>query len=202
VDPSDAVHVGFFSPPQSEDPAQAQYYWPAVGARVRNQSYVVAMRMENSGSGLFPFAVAGYDVIAIPRDSDSRFDDPLDWPASEMPIATFGSWVNDNFTVGNAVTYVAAEDFVYLLGSYRGARSPQWSAAFMARVSGADWEAGEFGPGLQFYLQNQTWSTGGFYADVENEVSLQFDFNVPSETTMSFIPALNSYAILIANTFL
>ena len=202
VDPSDAVHVGFFSPPPSEDPAQAQYYWPAVGARVRNQSYVVAMRMENSGSGLFPFAVAGYDVIAIPRDSDSRFDDPLDWPASEMPIATFGSWVNDNFTVGNAVTYVAAEDFVYLLGSYRGARSPQWSAAFMARVSGADWEAGEFGPGLQFFLQNQTWSTGGFYADVENEVSLLFDFNVPSETTMSFIPALNSYAILIANTFL
>jgi hypothetical protein len=201
IDPSNAVHVGFFSPPASEDPSEEQYYWPAVGARVRNQSYVVAMRMKNSGSGLFPFAVAGYDVIAIPRDSDTRFDDPLNWPASEMPIATFGPFVNDNFTVGNAVTYVADEDQVYLLGSYKGARSPQWSAAFMARVSGADWEAGRFGTGLQFFLQNQTWSSG-WYSGVDNDIALLFDFNVPSETTMSWVPALNQYVILIANTFL
>jgi hypothetical protein len=197
VDPAHSQHVGFFSPPESA----AQWYWPTAGARVRNQTDVVLQRMEvDPAGGLFPFAMAGVDVIALPDDPTGlKFADPLEWPTT-LPTATVGAWVNNNMTVGNAVTFVAAEDTVYLLGGYRGP-AQQWSAATLSRIGADDWHARRFDSGLRFLLVNGTWAPHwdgiGSYLQL-----LWSDFpGVPSECTMTYVPALAAYAIFIADTF-
>ena len=198
VDPARAQHVGFFSPPEAGD--EAQWYWPTAGVRVYNRSYVVSMRMRAGGSGEFAFAMAGYDVITLPDDPRlEAFDDPLQWP-DPLPTATVSAAINDNFTVGNAVTYVAADDSVYMLGSYKGARSPQWSAAFMTRIAAADFAAMAFDARLLYKLRNGSWSP--YYAAIGDDLDLLFDFDVPSETTITWSAALQLWLMPIANTFL
>ena len=198
VDPARAQHVGFFSPP--EPGAEAQWYWPTAGVRVGGRSFVVSMRMKTGGSGEFAFSMAGYDVIALPDDPQlERFADPLEWP-DPLPTATISAAINDNFTVGNSVTYVAADDAVYMLGSYRGARSPQWSAAFMTKIAAADFAAMNFDARLLYKLANGTWAP--YYATIGDDLQLLFEVDVPSETTITWSAALQLWIMPIANTFL
>jgi len=199
VDAADAQHVGFFSPPEP-GVEQQQWYWPTAGVRVGGRSYVVSMRMKTGGSGEFAFAMAGYDVIALPDDPNLElFDDPLQWP-DPLPTATISAAINDNFTVGNSVTYVAADDAVYMLGSYKGARSPQWPAAFMTKIAAADFAAMAFDARLLYRLSNGSWAP--FYAGIGADLALLFDFDVPSETTVTWSAALQLWMMPIANTFL
>lgn len=66
--PKEAQHFGFFSPPEP-----SQWYWPTAGISIGEDLYVVSMRIEAGGSGLFPFATAGFDVLKISvRASKSR----------------------------------------------------------------------------------------------------------------------------------
>lgn len=158
------------------------------------------MRMKTGGSGEFAFSMAGYDVIALPDDPQlERFSDPLEWP-DPLPTATISAAINDNFTIGNSATYVVADDSVYMLGSYRGARSPQWSAAFMTKIAAADFAAMDFDARLLYKLRNGTWST--YYAAIGDDLELLFDFDVPSETTITWSAALQLWLMPIANTFL
>ena len=58
---SDPVHFGFFSPANT-----SEWYWPTVGLALPGLGdgvLVLAMRMFNAGGGLFPFAMAGMDVL-------------------------------------------------------------------------------------------------------------------------------------------
>jgi hypothetical protein len=195
VDPG-SQHVGFFSPPEDV----TQWYWPTAGTRVRNTTYVVSMRMLDAGSGEFPFSLAGFDVITLPQDADgTRFADPMDWPAS-LATVTIGKYVGDNFSVGNAVTYVAEEDALYLLGSWKGPRSPASNSAILARITAASWVAQTFATDLTFLLSNGSWAP--HYDSIGDDLELLFSVDVPSETTMTWVPAISAWAILIANTFL
>ena len=198
VDAANAQHVGFFSPPEAG--AEQQWYWPTAGVRVGGRSYVVSMRMKTGGSGEFAFSMAGYDVITLPDDPRlEAFDDPLQWP-DPLPTATISAAINDNFTIGNAVVYVSADDSVYMLGSYKGARSPTWSSAFMTKIASADFAAMAFDARLLYKLSNGTWVP--YYDGIGADLALLFDFDVPSETTITWSAALQLWLMPIANTFL
>jgi hypothetical protein len=199
VDSAAAQHVGFFSPPGA-GAAQQQWYWPTAGVRVGGRSYVVSMRMEAGGSGEFAFALAGYDVITLPDDPQlASFPDPLDWP-DPLPTATVSARINDNFTIGNGVTFNAADNCVYMLGSYKGPRSPQWPAAFMTKIAAADFAAMAFDARLLYRLANGSWAP--YYDTIRDDLALLFDFDVPSETTITWSAALQLWLMPIANTFL
>ena len=186
IDSKNAQHVGFFSPPENA----SQWYWPQVGLRVLNRSYVIGWRMEPANDPLFAFATAGIDVIALPADSDS-YNSPLDWPVPFV-TTTIGSYISNNFTIGNAVAYDESDGFVYLLG---GEGSP--ASAIMARISGASFVAQRWSE-LAFLAEDgATWIP---YAPT-NKLKHLFGF-VPSECTLTYVPALSAWAIVTANTFL
>ena len=192
LDTSNAQHVGFFTPPPDLDPAQNQWYWPQVGVRIPGQAnYVIAWRIMASGSGLFPFATAGIDVIRLPdgADGSGTTSDPGQWPA-QLPTTTIGSYINNNFTVGNAVTYNPDDGNVYLLGSIVG------GYAIMSRISSSDFVAQNWAA-LTFYCADGSWKP---YA-ADNQLAKLFD-NVPSETTVTYIPSLGQWVTLCANTFI
>ena len=179
-DPSHAQHVGMFSPANT-----SCWYWPqGGGVRVANATYVVAWRMENGPPGLFPFATAAVDVMRVPDG------DPSDWPAA-LPTTTIGSYINDSFTVGNAVTADADDGFIYLLGGEGSGPSH----AIMTRITPAAFAAGTW-DALTFLCADGVWRP---YAAGQALTHL-FD-DVPSETTMTYVPALAAWALPIANTF-
>jgi len=188
-DASAAQHVGFFSPPANA----SQWYWPQQGLRVNNASFVVAWRMAPGPPGEFAFTTAGIDVIALPRYGDGGASgDPADWPAA-LPTTTIGAaYVHDNFTVGNSVAVDGG--YVYLLG---GVGSP--SAAMMTRIGAADFVAQAWDR-LTFLMADGSWAT---YVAGATEAGVRrlFDF-VPSETTMTWVPALSAWLLLNVNTFI
>lgn len=121
------------------------------------------MRMEDGPPGLFPFQMAGWDVLDLGSPTSA---DPLAWP---LPATTTLPHINNTFSVGNAVA-LDGDGFVYLLGG-------NGRAALMARIGEADfaraaWDA------LRFY-------TRGAWApfDADTAPDALFDF-VPSEATL------------------
>lgn len=186
LDAAHAQHVGFFSPSNA-----SLWYWPTAGVRVQNATTVVAMRMENAGSGLFPFQLVSYDAITLPAfgDGTGAGGDPAEWP-SPLPASPIGgAFVNPNLTIGNAVTD-GGDGYVYLLG---GVGSP--SAAMMVRVSYADWAARAWA-GLRFLCAD-----GGWRAHAPDlPIARLFD-GVPSETTMTYVPAAGAWLLPVVNTF-
>ena len=70
----------------------------------------------------------------------------------------------------------------------------------MTKISGADFAAMAFDARLLYKLANGTWAP--FYASIGDDLALLFDFDVPSETTITFSAALNLWVMPIANTFL
>ena len=181
ADRSNPAHVGFFTPPDA-----AQWYWPTCLALLAGQLSVFAMRIEPGPPGLFPFQLAGTDVLALGAAA-ALPDDPLAWPA---PAITPLPFTSANQTLGNAVGQSA--DFLYLLGGCgAGARE-----AFMARLPAAAAAAGE-------WRALQQWGLGGAWEPMAGAGAPAplFDF-VPSEATLTFHEALGAWVILTVNTFL
>jgi hypothetical protein len=192
---SAAQHTGFFSPPLND----SQWYWPQVGVRVPGVgSYTVAWRIEPAGGGLFPFATAGVDVIQLPANADGAdgvFADPTEWPVG-LPTVPLPGYLNNSFTLGNAVAYSASEGGdgvgrVYLLG---GLGSPQH--AILARITAADWAAFNWG-GLEFLVGGGGWAP---YSPAIQPATLFADVN--SECTLTWLPDVRLWVTLSANTFL
>lgn len=192
---SAAQHTGFFSPPLND----TQWYWPQVGVRVPGVgSYTVAWRIEPAGSGLFPFATAGIDVIALPPNADGAdgvFADPTEWPVA-LPTAPLPGYLNNSFTLANAVVFSDTEGGdglprVYLLG---GQGSPQ--AAILGRIPAADWAAFNW-DALEFLVQGGGWAA---YSPALQPATLFPD--VPSECTLTWLPDVQLWVTLSANTFL
>ena len=187
INQSNAQHVGFFSPPLND----TQWYWPQVGVRTLNRSYVVAWRMEPANDPLFAFGTAGIDVITLPDDPlGVTFASPVEWP-SQLPTTPFPSYINNNFTIGNAMANNEADGFVYLLG---GAGNP--GHAIMSRIPAASFASHTWAD-LRFYVTGGQWAP---YAPTLAFAPL-FDF-VPSETTLTYIPSLSAWMIVVANTFI
>ena len=188
VNASDAQHFGWFSPPNS-----TQWYWPTVGLRLAPGAvHVLAMRMFDAGSGLFPFAMAGMDLIRVGTVGSSA-DDPMSWPAPEL-LATTALWQRSNFTIGCAGA-LAGGDTVYLLG----AAGPRQSA-FMTRAPSTGLVAGSLA-GLEYFSSDGSWATLPADGTTPDDVALLFDFT-PSETTLVYHPFMRLWYIVIANTFI
>lgn len=173
---SNPVHNGFWSPP-----SQQQWYWPTAGVSIGLDVHVVAMRMEASGGGLFPFAMAGMDVLSFSSPSL----DPLSWP---QPTPSTLPLVNSTFCLGNAVT-LAADGNVYILGSNNG-------SAFMARIDAAAFAAHSWGELTVWPASGGAWLPLGSAAP-----AALFDFT-PSETTLTYHDALGLWIVVVANTFI
>jgi len=189
LNPSQSQHVGFFSPPENN----SHWYWPTAAVRIPTvATFVVAYRMFKSGSGLFPFATAGIDVIRLPElfDDGHGYNDPLsDWPEN-LPTTTIGDFINDNFTINNAVIYVVWEQTVYLLGGFG---NPQ--AALLGRISQSDFVAQDWSK-IQYLVDTGSWQP---YSPTIKP-KLLFD-HVPSETTVTFHRSMGLWVLPIVNTF-
>ena len=187
---SSAQHTGFFSPPENE----TQWYWPQVGLRIPGvSSYTIGWRIEPAGSGLFPFATAGIDVIQLPANadgSDGAFSDPTDWPVN-LPTSSLPSYLNNSFTLANAVAYNPSDDSVYLLG---GLGNP--AAAILARITAAAFAAFQWDQ-LSFLTSDGSWQP--FAPSLQ--LRILFD-NVPSETTLTYLEDADLWVTLTVNTFL
>lgn len=179
VNKRQAQHFGFWSPP-----LETQWYWPTAGVSLFGDLYVIAMRMMSSGSGLFPFATAGMDVLHIKAPNAQ----PLTWP--DPDILTIPG-VNNTFTVGNAVT-LGGDGYVYLLGGNNG--SAMMTRILVKDFVGANWDALGYwcGPEQQW----QQYAAGGGFAP-----QALFAY-VPSETTLYYHPVMGLWYIMVANTFL
>ena len=175
---SDPQHGGFWSPPDA-----AQWYWPTVGVSLGDGNvHVIAMRMENAGSGLFPFATAGMDVLSFERPSAN----PMAWP---QPNPSTLPHVNNTWVLGCAAG-VGADGFVYILGSNNG-------TGMMTRIKGRAFSAHQWDQLTYFVGGAAGWVPfgGGLLP------SPLFPF-VPSETTLAFHPAMRLWYIVWVNTFL
>jgi len=146
------------------------------------------MRVEPGPPGLFPFKLAGTDVLSLGPAGDLS-DDPLQWPTPSISRLPFTS---ANVTLGNAVGLSTADGHVYILGGFSG----DARAAFMARIPMGALLVGEWGT-------LTAWTTRGEWESLESDPPLQqlFDF-VPSESTLTYHPSLKLWVILRVNTFL
>jgi hypothetical protein len=186
TDPADPVHFGWFSPAN-----RSEWYWPTVGLNLgrAGEAIVIAMRMYNAGSGLFPFAMAGMDVLRVVATPDAWA--PTSWPApallGTLPIQ------RDNFTMACAAAFEQASGLVYLMG----AAGPRQSA-LLARLPAADLAAGAFGA-LQFWMPGQQWAAPPADGSPPAAAAL-FDY-MPSETTLTWHPA-GFWFIAVTNTFI
>jgi len=169
-----ALHAGFWEPPDAR-----QWYWPTGGLALDGRAFVLAMRMEDGPPGLFPFQMAGFDVLDLGAPASA---DPRAWPP---PAATTLPHVNATLSLGNAVA-AAGDGFVYLLGG-------AGRAALMARVGEADFAAAAWGA-LRF------WTRGAWAPWEAGAPDAIFD-DVPSEATLVRHGA-GFWYILTANTFL
>lgn len=168
-------HGGFWSPP-----AASQWWWPTVGVNLGDGDvHIVAMRMEAAGSGLFPFATAGMDVLSFTAPGA----DPAAWPP---PTPSSLPGVNTTFVLGCAAG-VGADGFVYMLGSNNG-------SAMMARIPAASFSAHAWGDVLFF--------SGGSWAPLGGAPPDSLFGYVPSETTLVYHEFLNLWYIVWVNTFL
>lgn len=184
---SDALHYGWFSPPNG-----TQWYWPTVGLKLEPDSvHVLAMRMYVAGSGLFPFAMAGMDVIRVRTDGVAN---PMEWPAPEL-LATTALWQRDNFTIGCAGAVDPASGSVYLLG----AAGPHQSA-FMTRASAAGIAQGSLAS-LQYWSDGGSWVPMPADGTTPGNVAALFEFT-PSETTLVWHTYMRLWYIVIVNTFI
>ena len=184
---SDPVHFGFFSPANA-----SEWYWPTVGLALPGLGdgvLVLAMRMFNAGGGLFPFAMAGMDVLAL----NASGGDPLAWPAPAL-VSTTARFQRDNFTLGCAAAYDAAAGFVYVLGAAGAQQS-----AVAARLPAAALAAGDWAP-LEFWMPGGAWAAAPADGSPPAAQAL-FPF-VPSETTLVWHPHMQRWYVVVANTFI
>jgi hypothetical protein len=188
---SDPVHHGFFSPPNA-----SQWYWPIAGASLPGGetplTIVIADRMEMAGSGLFPFATAGIDVIYIPSPSCC---DPLAWPANPEILTI--PHMNNSFNVGAAAALGtdggnATDPYLYLLGSGND------GGQIISRVLVADAAAGQW-DGVEYWLGEGSGGWEGFSPSLPPPATLFTP--ACSETSLAFSAALGLFWIPIANTF-
>ena len=184
-DPRNPAHVGFFSPP-----LPSQWYWPTCGVVVAGQLSVLAMRVEPGPPGLFPFQLAGTDVLSL-GSVGVLAQDPLHWPP---PAITQLPFTSPNFTLGNAVG--VGGGYVYLLaGCGDAART-----ACMARITEGGFVAGAFEAQLQGYTPSGAWLPLATLSPATDLAPL-FDF-VPSEATLTYHAGLGLWVVLRVNTFL
>lgn len=194
ADPKNPSHVGFFSPSD-----KSQWYWPTCGVVVDGGLYVLSMRVEPGPPGLFPFQLAGTDILSL-GSVGGLAEDPLSWPP---PRITQLPYMSANFTLGNAIglgnnsSSGGGDEFVYILGGFGDSAR----TACMTRISQGAFVRGDFEGGLEGYSVSGAWVP---LANVSNPVGVlapMFDF-VPSEATLTFHPSLGMWVILRVNTFL
>lgn len=187
VDAEQPVHFGWFTPPNA-----SRWYWPTLALNLGGQGevFVVAMCMFNAGSGLFPFAMAGMDVLRV---SAAPAWDPPAWPAPAL-VATLPIQ-RDNFTMGCAAAHDAATGLVYLLG----AAGPH-QTALLARLPAAGFAAGDF-TALQFWMPSLAWEAPPADGSPPYAAAFLFDFT-PSETTLVWHPVMRAWYVVVANTFI
>jgi hypothetical protein len=182
ADPSQPVHVGFFTPPGGNE---SLWYWPTAAAAYNGTVYAFAYLEAPSDTPLFNFQTVGFHALAMSSPAPGN---PLAWPA---PVVSPLPHINNSFTLGNAVAVSEADGYLYLLG---GSGSPQ--SAIVARLAlpafaALDWSQLEYwtGPAAGW----QQWS---------GDLAPQLLFpDVPSETTLQYHPVLQQWFIVVANTF-
>lgn len=205
--PDDPVHYGFFSPSNTSN-----WYWITGGLMIPETSLpsepvslVFAYREENAGSGLFPFATAGIDVLYLSPTSAYTASDPMQWP--EPFILTLPN-INNSFNIGSAITLGdeyglplpldqplisnLSSVYVYLLGS--GGTNGQQTILgriLLSYVLQEDWSH------IQYYSNSSTW------VPFTNDLVPSYLFwPAASETTLVYHEYLQAWYMVMANTFM
>lgn len=240
---SDPIHYGFWSPPENI----SHWYWPTAGVSVTpspelkarkraagaydgEQTFVLTMRTMDAGSGLFPFATAGVDVIALSADGGASAPgtDPWAWPGSDCMVGSGSGCtvstlpnINNSFVIGangvalsswgpSSPTSPSDDEYVLLLGNC----CANGQTGMMARID-TDSFIEQNWTNLQYWALpgDEVAAADGAVADTAASTgswqpfspSLQpvplFDF-VPSETTLQYHPVLQMWIIVVANTFI
>jgi len=146
------------------------------------------MRMHSAGGGLFPFAMAGMDVLEL----RAAGDDPLAWPAAAL-VSTTARFQRANFTLGCAAAYDAAAGVVYLLGAAGAQQSAVAARLPAAGLAAGDWAA------LEYWMPSGAWAAAP--ADGAPPAAQPLFAFMPSEATLVWHPFMQLWYVVVANTF-